>query len=81
MAESADITAPEVRWSDGALKRMERAPLFLRGMVRRLAEGAGLGSNGTVITSSSTSLSIAMAWFPHMAASRTRSPPIQLSER
>ncbi|KXK01974.1 MAG: Light-independent protochlorophyllide reductase subunit B [Nitrospirae bacterium] len=29
---------PDVRWSDGALKRMERAPIFLRGMVRRLAE-------------------------------------------
>jgi hypothetical protein len=28
----------EIRWTDGALKRMERAPLFLRGMVRRLAE-------------------------------------------
>ena len=38
MAESSNITAPEVRWSDGALKRMERAPMFLRGMVRRLAE-------------------------------------------
>lgn len=28
----------DVRWTPGALKRMERAPLFLRGMVRRLAE-------------------------------------------
>ncbi len=28
----------EIRWTDGALKRMERAPVFLRGMVRRLAE-------------------------------------------
>lgn len=28
----------EIRWTDGALKRMERAPAFLRGMVRRLAE-------------------------------------------
>ena len=28
----------EIRWTDGALKRMERAPIFLRGMVRRLAE-------------------------------------------
>lgn len=30
--------ATDVRWTDGALKRMERAPAFLRGMVRRLAE-------------------------------------------
>jgi hypothetical protein len=28
----------DIRWSDEALKRMERAPAFLRGMVRRLAE-------------------------------------------
>lgn len=28
----------DVRWTVGALKRMERAPIFLRGMVRRLAE-------------------------------------------
>ncbi|MGA6827758.1 PCP reductase family protein [Nitrospira sp. NS4] len=28
----------EIRWTDGALKRMERAPIFLRSMVRRLAE-------------------------------------------
>lgn len=28
----------DIRWTDGALKRMDRAPLFLRGMVRRLAE-------------------------------------------
>jgi hypothetical protein len=28
----------EIHWTDGALKRMERAPIFLRGMVRRLAE-------------------------------------------
>ena len=33
-----DAVAAEVRWSEGALKRMERAPVFLRGMVRRLAE-------------------------------------------
>ncbi|HET6676161.1 MAG TPA: PCP reductase family protein [Nitrospiraceae bacterium] len=37
MSHSNDITS-EVRWSEGALKRMERAPIFLRGMVRRLAE-------------------------------------------
>jgi len=28
----------EIRWTDGALQRMERAPIFLRGMVKRLAE-------------------------------------------
>ncbi len=30
--------ASEIVWTEGALKRMERAPLFLRGMVKRLAE-------------------------------------------
>ncbi len=28
----------EIVWTEGALKRMERAPVFLRGMVKRLAE-------------------------------------------
>ncbi|HEV8539545.1 MAG TPA: PCP reductase family protein [Nitrospiraceae bacterium] len=28
----------DVAWTEGALKRMERAPVFLRGMVKRLAE-------------------------------------------
>jgi len=38
-ASDADDTAvTDVRWTDGALKRMDRAPIFLRGMVRRLAE-------------------------------------------
>ncbi|SLM47655.1 conserved protein of unknown function [Nitrospira japonica] len=38
-ASDADDTAvTDVRWTDGALKRMDRAPMFLRGMVRRLAE-------------------------------------------
>jgi hypothetical protein len=37
-SESDDTVAAEVRWTEGALKRMERAPIFLRGMVRRLAE-------------------------------------------
>lgn len=36
--DSDDAVVTEVRWTDGALKRMERAPSFLRGMVRRLAE-------------------------------------------
>src|SRR5436309_16116259 len=30
--------ASEIVWTEEALKRMERAPVFLRGMVRRLAE-------------------------------------------
>jgi proto-chlorophyllide reductase subunit len=37
-ADSDDVVVTEVRWTEGALKRMERAPMFLRGMVRRLAE-------------------------------------------
>ena len=36
--EGDESGATDVRWTDGALKRMERAPAFLRGMVRRLAE-------------------------------------------
>ena len=36
--EPDESVAVDVRWTDGALKRMERAPVFLRGMVRRLAE-------------------------------------------
>jgi hypothetical protein len=37
-SERDESIATDVRWTDGALKRMERAPAFLRGMVRRLAE-------------------------------------------
>lgn len=37
-SDSDDAVVAEVRWTEGALKRMERAPMFLRGMVRRLAE-------------------------------------------
>jgi hypothetical protein len=37
-SEPDESVATDVRWTDGALKRMERAPVFLRGMVRRLAE-------------------------------------------
>ncbi|ULA65651.1 MAG: hypothetical protein LZF86_240041 [Nitrospira sp.] len=37
-SDSAESSGAEIRWTDGALKRMERAPVFLRGMVRRLAE-------------------------------------------
>jgi hypothetical protein len=37
-SDSDDAVVTEVRWTEGALRRMERAPMFLRGMVRRLAE-------------------------------------------
>jgi len=36
--DSHDAVGVDVQWSDEASKRLERAPLFLRGMVRRLAE-------------------------------------------
>jgi len=36
--DSHDVVGIAVRWTDEASKRLERAPLFLRGMVRRLAE-------------------------------------------
>lgn len=36
--ESPEQTVTDVTWTDDALQRMERAPVFLRGMVRRLAE-------------------------------------------
>ena len=38
MSDSQESAATEIRWTDGALKRMERAPIFLRGMVRSLAD-------------------------------------------
>ncbi|HMS84056.1 MAG TPA: PCP reductase family protein [Nitrospira sp.] len=38
MSDSFQFAATDIRWTDGALKRMERAPIFLRGMVRRIAE-------------------------------------------
>jgi len=37
-SHSPESAAMEIRWTEGALQRMERAPVFLRGMVRRLAE-------------------------------------------
>lgn len=37
-SDSPESVTTDVRWTGGALKRMERAPVFLRGMVRRLAE-------------------------------------------
>ncbi|MFO0699290.1 MAG: PCP reductase family protein [Nitrospira sp.] len=38
MSDPSQFAATDIRWTDGALKRMERAPIFLRSMVRRLAE-------------------------------------------
>ena len=37
-SNAPESAATEIRWTDGALQRMERAPIFLRGMVKRLAE-------------------------------------------
>jgi hypothetical protein len=36
--DSHDAVGIDIRWTDEASNRLERAPLFLRGMVRRLAE-------------------------------------------
>jgi len=38
VSQSDETAMQDIRWSEEALKRMERAPMFLRGMVRRLAE-------------------------------------------
>ncbi len=37
-SHSPESASTEIRWTEGALQRMERAPVFLRGMVKRLAE-------------------------------------------
>lgn len=37
-SDSHDAVGIDIGWTDEAFKRLERAPLFLRGMVRRLAE-------------------------------------------
>ncbi|MFM8552943.1 MAG: PCP reductase family protein [Nitrospiraceae bacterium] len=36
--DSQDQAAPDILWAEDALQRMERAPAFLRGMVKKLAE-------------------------------------------
>jgi hypothetical protein len=36
--DASPQTAPPIKWTEEALQRMERAPVFLRGMVTRLAE-------------------------------------------
>ena len=38
MAELKPTAGADIAWTEEALKRMERAPAFLRGMVKRLAE-------------------------------------------
>ena len=38
MSDPSQLPVTDIRWTDAALKRMERAPIFLRSMVRRLAE-------------------------------------------
>lgn len=38
MSDAPQSAVTEVRWTPGALTKLERAPIFLRGMVRRLAE-------------------------------------------
>lgn len=37
-SHSPESASTEIHWTEGALQRMERAPVFLRGMVKRLAE-------------------------------------------
>ena len=48
--ESAQLMPADIQWTDGALKRMDRAPIFLRGMVRRLAEKKACELGYRVIT-------------------------------
>lgn len=48
--ESAQLMPADIQWTEGALKRMDRAPIFLRGMVRRLAEKKACELGCRVIT-------------------------------
>ncbi len=48
--ESAQLMPTDIQWTEGALKRMDRAPVFLRGMVRRLAEKKACELGCRVIT-------------------------------
>ncbi len=43
-------TTTDIQWTDEALQRMERAPVFLRGMVKRLAEKKARELGHAVIT-------------------------------
>jgi len=47
---SPQTALPEITWTDDALQRMERAPVFLRGMVKRLAEKKARELGYAVIT-------------------------------
>ena len=47
---SPQTALPEIAWTDEALQRMERAPVFLRGMVKRLAEKKARELGHTAIT-------------------------------
>jgi hypothetical protein len=47
---SSQTALPEITWTDDALRRMERAPVFLRGMVKRLAEKKARELGYTAIT-------------------------------
>jgi hypothetical protein len=47
---SPQTATPEIAWTDEALQRMERAPAFLRGMVKRLAEKKARELGHAVIT-------------------------------
>jgi hypothetical protein len=49
--DASSQTAPtDITWTDEALQRMERAPVFLRGMVKRLAEKKARELGYTAIT-------------------------------
>lgn len=50
--DTDDTAVTDIHWTDGALKRMDRAPVFLRGMVRRLAEKKARELGLTEITES-----------------------------
>ena len=47
---SPQTATPDVAWTEEALQRMERAPVFLRGMVKRLAEKKARELGHAVIT-------------------------------
>ena len=50
MSEPSSAPVSEVGWTPEALQRMERAPLFLRGMVKRLAEKKARELGYSIIT-------------------------------
>jgi len=50
MSNEAPNQAVEVRWNEAALERLKLAPVFLRGMVKKLAEKRALEQGIAVIT-------------------------------